>query len=272
MSLAKYFVRLIVAITAFTASIVAEAAQDTQKQEKILIVVSSLDKKTENLVGGFWFPELTHPVKVFDKAGLDFDIASPKGGLAPFDGFDLKDQASLDFWTNPRHRNKLGQTIKLSDIDPSKYSAILRFCDSAILRFCDSAILLVGGHGPMWDFVNNAELSRIVRAMYENNDIISAVCHGPAGLINVKLSNGENLIKGRRLTGFTAEEEVSRQYDKIVPFELESALEKGGARFEQAPIFENKVVVDGRLITGQNPASATALGEAVVKALQARTR
>ncbi|MBO8134181.1 type 1 glutamine amidotransferase domain-containing protein [Dickeya fangzhongdai] len=256
MSLAKYFVRLIVAITAFTASIVAEAAQDTQKQEKILIVVSSLDKKTENLVGGFWFPELTHPVKVFDKAGLDFDIASPKGGLAPFDGFDLKDQASLDFWTNPRHRNKLGQTIKLSDIDPSKYSAIL----------------LVGGHGPMWDFVNNAELSRIVRAMYENNDIISAVCHGPAGLINVKLSNGENLIKGRRLTGFTAEEEVSRQYDKIVPFELESALEKGGARFEQAPIFENKVVVDGRLITGQNPASATALGEAVVKALQARTR
>ncbi|AYH48230.1 type 1 glutamine amidotransferase domain-containing protein [Dickeya fangzhongdai] len=256
MSLAKYFVRLIVAITAFTASIVAEAAQDTQKQEKILIVVSSLDKKTENLVGGFWFPELTHPVKVFDKAGLDFDIASPKGGLAPFDGFDLKDQASLDFWTNPRHRNKLGQTIKLSDIDPSKYSAIL----------------LVGGHGPMWDFVNNAELSRIVRTMYENNDIISAVCHGPAGLINVKLSNGENLIKGRRLTGFTAEEEVSRQYDKIVPFELESALEKGGARFEQAPIFENKVVVDGRLITGQNPASATALGEAVVKALQARTR
>ncbi|UGA49147.1 MULTISPECIES: type 1 glutamine amidotransferase domain-containing protein [Dickeya] len=256
MSLAKYFVRLIVAITAFTASTVAEAAQDTQKQEKILIVVSSLDKKTENLVGGFWFPELTHPVKVFDKAGLDFDIASPRGGLAPFDGFDLKDQASLDFWTNPRHRNKLGQTIKLSDIDPSKYSAIL----------------LVGGHGPMWDFVNNAELSRIVRAMYENNDIISAVCHGPAGLINVKLSNGENLIKGRRLTGFTAEEEVSRQYDKIVPFELESALEKGGARFEQAPIFENKVVVDGRLITGQNPASATALGEVVVKALQARTR
>ncbi|AIR67880.1 type 1 glutamine amidotransferase domain-containing protein [Dickeya fangzhongdai] len=256
MSLAKYFVCLIVVITTFTASTISEAAQNTKKQEKILIVVSSLDKKTENLVGGFWFPELTHPVKVFDKAGLDFDIASPKGGLAPFDGFDLKDQASLDFWTNPHHRNKLGQTIKLSDIDPSKYSAIL----------------LVGGHGPMWDFVNNTELSHIVRAMYENNDIISAVCHGPAGLINVKLSNGENLIKGRRLTGFTAEEEVSRQYDKIVPFELENALKKDGARFEQAPIFENKVVVDGHLITGQNPASATALGEAVVKALQARTR
>ncbi|WP_236617011.1 type 1 glutamine amidotransferase domain-containing protein [Dickeya zeae] len=227
-----------------------------KKQEKILIVVSSLDKKTENLVGGFWFPELTHPVKVFDKAGFDFDIASPKGGLAPFDGFDLKDQASLDFWTNPQHRNKLGQTIKLSDIDPSKYSAIL----------------LVGGHGPMWDFVNNTELSNIVRTMYENNDVISAVCHGPAGLINVKLSSGENLIKGRRLTGFTAAEEASRHYDKIVPFELQGALKKAGAKFEEAPIFENNVVVDGRLITGQNPASAAGLGEAVVKALQAKSQ
>ncbi|OOC12424.1 type 1 glutamine amidotransferase domain-containing protein [Dickeya dadantii] len=256
MSLATYFVRLIIAITVFSASAIAGAAQETQQQEKILIVVSSLDKKTENLVGGFWFPELTHPVKVFDKAGFDFDIASPKGGLAPFDGFDLKDQASLDFWTNPQHRNKLGQTIKLSDVDPSKYSAIL----------------LVGGHGPMWDFVNNTELNNIVRTMYENNDVISAVCHGPAGLINVKLSNGERLIKGRRLTGFTAAEEVSRQYDKIVPFELEGALKKGGAKFEEAPIFENNVVVDGRLITGQNPASATALGDAVVKALQARTQ
>jgi len=218
MSLATYFVRLIIAITVFSASAIAGAAQETQQQEKILIVVSSLDKKT--------------------------------------DGFDLKDQASLDFWTNPQHRNKLGQTIKLSAIDPSKYSAIL----------------LVGGHGPMWDFVNNTELNNIVRTMYEKNDVISAVCHGPAGLINVKLSNGESLIKGRRLTGFTAAEEVSRQYDKIVPFELEGALKKGGAKFEEAPIFENNVVVDGRLITGQNPASATALGDAVVKALQARTQ
>ncbi|QYM90927.1 type 1 glutamine amidotransferase domain-containing protein [Dickeya zeae] len=256
MSLAMYFTRLIAVLTVFMAPAISVAAQETQKPEKILIVVSSLDKKTENLVGGFWFPELTHPVEVFDKAGIDFDIASPKGGLAPFDGFDLKDQASLRFWTNPQHRNKLGQTIKLSDINPAKYSAIL----------------LVGGHGPMWDFVNNTELGNIVRTMYENNDVISAVCHGPAGFINVKLSNGESLIKGRRLTGFTAEEEVSRHYDQIVPFELEGALKKGGAKFEKAPIFENNVVVDGRLITGQNPASAAALGEAVVKALRAKTQ
>lgn len=229
-------------------------AQNTLKNEKVLIVVSSLDKKTPDLVGGFWFPELTHPVEVFDKAGLDYDIASPEGGLSPFDGFDLKDKASLDFWTNPGHRNKLANSIPLANVDPMKYSAIL----------------LVGGHGPMWDFVNNPDLTRIIRTMYEKNDIISAVCHGPAGLLNVKLSNGELLIKGRNITGFTAEEEASRHYDKIVPFELEAALKKDGAKFEEAPIFENKVVVDGRLITGQNPASAKGLGEAVVKSLLAK--
>ncbi|HFD2949872.1 TPA: type 1 glutamine amidotransferase domain-containing protein [Klebsiella pneumoniae] len=227
-------------------------AQISLKGEKVLIVVSSLDKKTPDLVGGFWFPELTHPVEVFDKAGVSYDIASPKGGLPPFDGFDLKDRANLDFWTNPEHRNKLANSIALEKVSPENYSAIL----------------LVGGHGPMWDFVNNPQLIHIVRTMYEHNSIISAVCHGPAGLLNVKLSNGELLIKGRHLTGFTAEEEAYRHYDKIVPFELEAALEKDGAIFEEAPIFENKVVVDGRLITGQNPTSAKALGEAVVSALQ----
>ncbi|WP_237681456.1 MULTISPECIES: type 1 glutamine amidotransferase domain-containing protein [Rhizobium/Agrobacterium group] len=108
--------------------------------------------------------------------------------------------------------------------------------------------------------------------IYGSNGIVSAVCHGPAGLLNVKLSNGKSLINGRQLTGFTAEEEASRHYDKIVPFELEGALKNAGAIFEEAPIFENKIVVDGRLITGQNPASARAFGEAIVKALETKTQ
>jgi len=236
----------------FLASITC--AQASQKTERVLIVVSSLDKKTETLVGGFWFPELTHPVEAFDEAGIDFDVASPKGGLAPFDGFDLADPASLKFWTNPEHRNKLGNTLKLSSVDPSKYDAVL----------------LVGGHGPMWDFVNNAELNGIVRAIYERDGIVSAVCHGPAGLLDVTLADGTKLIAGRRVTGFTAEEEGARDYDKIVPFELEGALKKAGAKFEEAPAFESRVVVDGRLITGQNPASAKPLGDAIVKALQGK--
>lgn len=221
-------------------------------KKRVLIVVSSLDEKAPNLVGGFWLPELTHPVEVFDQAGLAYDIASPEGGLAPFDGFDLKDQATLNFWTSPDHRNKLANTRKLSAVDPSQYDAVL----------------LVGGHGPMWDLVNNPELIRIVRAIYDDNGIVSAVCHGPAGLINVTLGTGARLVEGRRLTAFTAEEEASRQYDKIVPFELEQALKNAGARFEEAPVFESRVVIDGRLITGQNPASARGLGEAGVDALR----
>lgn len=227
-------------------------AQSSNLSPKVLVVVSSLDKKTEDLVGGFWFPELTHPVAVFDEAGITYDIASPKGGLAPFDGFDLQDKASLDFWTNPVHRNKLGSTIKLSDVDASVYSAVL----------------LIGGHGPMWDFVGNTELNNLIRMVYESGGIISAVCHGPAGLLDVTLSNGKPLIQGRALTAFTAEEEIFRKYDSIVPFELEASLKAVGAQFEEAPIFESKVVVDGRLISGQNPASATALGEALVNALK----
>lgn len=254
MSIRKFFSCFIFLATSLAVTAPYALAKKSLANEKVLIVVSSLDKKAPDLVGGFWFPELTHPVEIFEAAGLDYDIASPKGGLAPFDGFDLKDEATLSFWTNPEHRNKLGNSIKLSDVDSSQYSAIL----------------LVGGHGPMWDFVNNPELESIIRSMYESNKIISAVCHGPAGLIDVKLSNGENLIKGRRLTGFTEEEEIFRKYEKIVPFELESALRKAGAKFEEAPVFENKIVVDGLLITGQNPASARSLGEAIIAALQTK--
>lgn len=228
----------------------AVAAEPVEK--KVLIVLSSLDKKATNLVGGYWLPELTHPVAVFDKAGVKFDLASPVGGFAPFDGFDLKDQATLDFWTNPEHRNRLGTTLRLADVNAADYASVL----------------LVGGHGPMWDFVDNPRLDAVVRTIYEQGGLVSAVCHGPAGLLGVTLSDGSPLLKGRRITGFTAEEEAARKYDTIVPFELESALVATGASFSESPIFEPKVVVDGRIITGQNPASATPLGEAIVSALQ----
>ena len=125
MPFTKHLAGLVAAIAALAFSASPAWAQANPKTEKILVVVSSLDKKAPNLVGGFWFPELTHPVEVFDKAGLDYDVASPGGGLSPFDGFDLKDQATLDFWTSPRHRSKLANSIKLSNVDPSKYAAIL---------------------------------------------------------------------------------------------------------------------------------------------------
>lgn len=227
------------------------ATSETTRTKRILVVVSSHDTKGEGQVAGFWFPELTHPVEVYHQAGFEVDIASPRGGLPPFDGFDLKDPVSQWFWTNPAYRGKLGDTLKLSDVDPARYDAIQ----------------LTGGHGPMWDFADNPELQRIVAEIYQAGGVVGAVCHGPAGLLNVRLSSGESLIAGRKLTGFTNEEEVAREYDRLVPFELETALRDNGAIFEEAPIFENRVVVDGRLITGQNPASAHAFGQAVTAAV-----
>ncbi|GKS94855.1 type 1 glutamine amidotransferase domain-containing protein [Acidovorax sp. SUPP2825] len=222
----------------------------------ILIVVSSHDRKGQDLVAGFWFPELTHPVQAFAQAGLAYDIASPRGGMPPLDGFDLQDEGNRWFWIQPELRNRLANSLPLSQVDPSRYAAVV----------------LVGGHGPMWDFAGNAGLQAIVRSVYERGGIVGAVCHGPAGLLDLKLSDGTPLIAGRRLTAFTNEEEASRQYDRLVPFVLESALKAGRTVFEEAGIFQSHVVVDGRLITGQNPASARPFGEAVVAALAARGR
>ena len=239
---------------ALAASSIGSAATATAAAgKKILIVVSSHDRKGKDLVAGFWFPELTHPAKVFSEAGYAFDIASPQGGMPPFDGFDLKDEGNSWFWIQPGLRNRLANSLPLSQVDPSRYAAVM----------------LVGGHGPMWDFVNNSRLHAIVRSIYERGGIVSAVCHGPAGLLDLKLSDGSPLIAGRRLTAFTNEEEVSRQYDKLIPFELESALKAQKAVFEESAVFQSRVVIDGRLITGQNPASARPFGEALVAALQA---
>lgn len=236
-----------------TAADTGAGAQAAAK--RILIVVSSHDRKGDGLVAGFWFPELTHPAQVFTQAGYAYDIASPQGGMPPFDGFDLKDEGNRWFWIQPEQRNKLAHSLKLSQVDASRYQAVV----------------LVGGHGPMWDFVGNPALHGIVRTIYERGGIASAVCHGPAGLLGLKLSDGKALISGRRLTAFTNEEEVSRQYDRLIPFELETALKAERAHFEEAGIFQSRVVVDGRLITGQNPASAHAFGQAVVAALDRRS-
>ncbi|QEI06700.1 type 1 glutamine amidotransferase domain-containing protein [Pigmentiphaga aceris] len=223
--------------------------------KRILIVVSSHDRKGQDMVAGFWFPELTHPAKVFSEAGYAYDIASPQGGMPPFDGFDLKDEGNSWFWIQPALRNKLANSLPLSKVDASKYAAVM----------------LVGGHGPMWDFVKNNDLHNVVRRIYENGGIVSAVCHGPAGLLDLKLTNGSAFIEGKKLTAFTNEEEVSRQYDKLIPFQLETALKAQKAVFEEADIFKARVVIDDRLITGQNPASAKPFGEAVVAALKARS-
>ena len=150
--------------------------------------------------------------------------------------------------------NRLVDTMRVADADPSAYDAIY----------------MTGGHGVCFDFPKSEALAKVTAGFYESGKVVSAVCHGPAGLLEVKLSGGEYLIDGKDLTGFSWKEEELAKREKAVPYSLEEELKKRGARYSKASIpFKSYVVEDGLLITGQNPASAGAVGEAVVKRLKA---
>lgn len=223
-------------------------------KDKILFVVTShgelgdTGKKT-----GYFLSEVTHPWSVLGEY-YDIDVVSPKGGRPPVDGFDLSDPINARFWNDASWQKKMGETMIPEEVDPLQYKAIF----------------YAGGHGAMWDFPNNEALAAIAVAIYEAGGIVSAVCHGPAGLLPIKLNDGSFLINGKRITSFTNPEENANGTAKIVPFLLETALKNEGALFEEGAMWSDHVVQDGRLITGQNPMSALSVGKTVLKALKAK--
>lgn len=220
-------------------------------KKKILFVVSS-HRQLGNTgrTTGYFLSEVTHPWSVLcDK--YDIDVVSPKGGRPPVDGFDLTDPINRKFWDDPDWQDKMSTTLKPEEVDADEYVAIF----------------YAGGHGAMWDFPNNQTLAAIARRIYENGGIVSAVCHGPAGLLPIKLSDGQFLVKGRKLDSFTNAEEIANGTQNVVPFMLQTALTDEGAVFEDSAPFTDHVVVDGRLITGQNPMSALSVGKAILEAL-----
>lgn len=221
---------------------------------KILLVVTSHSQLGETgKPTGYYLPEVAHPYAVLAKKGYEIDIASPKGGLAPLDKKSLndKDAVSKAFYENPTTRKKLENTLKLSDIDSSKYAAVL----------------YAGGHGTMFDFRNNTAIEKINEQIYESGGIVAAVCHGPAALVSTKLRNGKYLVEGKNVAGFSNEEEEIAKLTEVMPFLLETELKKIGGKYTKAPAYKSHVVVDGRLITGQNPASAEAVGLAIAEGL-----
>jgi len=230
----------------------AQKKTEVAMKKKVLFVVTSHEdlgntgKKT-----GYYLSEVTHPWKILTDAGYEIDFVSPQGGKAPVDGFKMDDAINKEFWENDKYRNKVENTFTPAQIDPEHYAAIH----------------YAGGHGTMWDFPNNAEIADLAREIYENNGIVSAVCHGPSGLVNIKLSTGEFLVNGKRVNAFTNQEEVAVNYDDVVPFLLEDKLIDRGAIFEKSGLWQEHVTVDDRLVTGQNPASAKALGQAVLELL-----
>jgi putative intracellular protease/amidase len=221
--------------------------------QKVLFIVTSHDKLgNTGQATGFHLSEVTHPYHVFEQAGIEVVFVSPKGGKAPMVSIDLKDPLNKAFMDDPAKLAKVKQTLTPEEIDPSHYDAIF----------------YSGGHGTMWDFANNQPLAQIAAAIYEQGGIVGAVCHGPAGLVNIKLSDGSYLVAGKLVSSFTNEEEIAIQLNDVVPFLLESSLIERGAKHTKAPNFQAHVEVSDRLVTGQNPASATGVGEQMVRLLQ----
>lgn len=239
----KYFVLLLLTFTFSTQALA----------EKVLFVVTNSEKMLNTDVKtGFWLSELTHPYYEITKAGIKVDIASLNGGKAPIDSrsMDMNDSKNKRFLGEKSQL--IENTLKVSDLKPKDYKSIF----------------YVGGYGAMWDLAESDSLARFASQVYESGGLVAAVCHGPAALLKVKLSNGEYLVKGKKLTGFTNKEEKAIGKTKNVPFLLEDELKKRGGRFRSSAIFQKKVVSDSRLITGQNPASALGVGVEIVKQIR----
>ncbi|MCD7936181.1 MAG: type 1 glutamine amidotransferase domain-containing protein [Tannerellaceae bacterium] len=221
--------------------------------KRVLFVVTSHDRKGDTgKPTGFYFSEVAHPWEVLSNAGYEIDFVSPKGGKAPIEGFDLSDPINRKFWEDFVCEHKVQNTMKPSEVKPHKYDAIF----------------YAGGHGAMWDFPRNKELAAIAREIYENGGVVAAVCHGPAALINLTLSDGTYLIDGKHISAFTNEEEKAVKLDGVVPFLLEDALKEKGAEFQKTGNFQPLAIVHGRIVTGQNPQSSTKVGEGILEVLQ----
>ncbi len=230
----------------------AQHQKSKRMKKKILFVVTSHDKKGDTGEDtGYYLGEVSHPWEVLHKAGYKIDFVSPKGGTPPVDGFDLKDPVNKEFWENKEYKNKIDHSLQPSQVNPNNYSTIF----------------YAGGHGAMWDFADNTELAGIASKIYDNGGIVAAVCHGPSGLVNIKLNNGKYLVDGKKINAFTNEEEAEVKLTNVVPFLLEDKLKERGAKFEKAGLWQNHVVSDQRVITGQNPQSAKSVGEAILKEL-----
>lgn len=194
---------------------------------------------------GLWLSELTHAWDLFAAKGFEQRIVSPKGGATPLEPralrWPLLDASARAWLDDPARMVLLAETASPEDIEPDGFDAAY----------------FTGGHAVMWDFPDSEGLQRIARAIWERGGIVSAVCHGYCGLLNTTLGDGALLVAGRKVTGFSWREEILAGVSKQMPYNAEAEMKRRGARYEKALLpFVPNVVVDGRLVTGQNPASA----------------
>ncbi|WP_298769059.1 type 1 glutamine amidotransferase domain-containing protein [uncultured Shewanella sp.] len=221
--------------------------------KKVLIPVTNHGTLGEtDQANGTFSPELTHVVHVLQAAGIDYDIASIQGGKAPIYGTDIEgDDVNSHILGDEDFQNRVNNTLPVSQVNISDYDAVF----------------YPGGFGLLSDLATNEDFAKLSAQHYENGGILAAVCHGPAGLLPIKLSNGEFLLATKSVTGFTREEEIDYGTINDIPFLMEEALTRKAARFNKVQPWAAFVIEDGRVITGQNPGSAHAVGEAIVKQL-----
>jgi putative intracellular protease/amidase len=222
---------------------------------KILLVLTSHDilgntgRKT-----GFWLEEGAAPYYVFRDAGVELTLATPKGGQPPVDPkSDLPENqtaAMARFKKDPVAQKDFANTKKLADVKSEDFDTVF----------------YVGGHGPMWDLVDNKTSIALIESFYSSGKAVAAVCHSSAVFHLVKYQ-GEPLVKGKRVCGFTNEEEEAVKLTHVVPFLVEDELKRVGAIFEKVPVWRPLAIVDGRVVTGQNPASSTGAARALLRLL-----
>ncbi|HEX5789615.1 MAG TPA: type 1 glutamine amidotransferase domain-containing protein [Luteolibacter sp.] len=211
----------------------------------------------EALVTGFYLSEAAHPYAVLRAAGHEVVLASPKGGFAPLDpkSLDLKDPLNAEFWkahgAEQQGRQGVANTRSLADLKPAEVAGVF----------------FAGGHGTMGDFPDPAVVGSFIAKVDAAGGVIAAVCHGPSALVGAKGVDGKPLVAGRKVAVFTNAEEQAVGLTEVVPFLLQDELSKAGAQVVLAANFAENAVRDGRLVTGQNPASATLTARLMVEAL-----
>ena len=224
---------------------------------KVLIVLTShSDLGNTGEKTGFWIEEFAAPYYVLADAGVELTIASPKGGQPPVDpkseALDAQTVATKRFYADYALIDKVAHTLKLSDVNEADYDAIF----------------YPGGHGPLWDLATDSISIALIESFYKHNKPLALVCHAPAALVKAKAPNGEPLVNGKEVTGFSDTEEEAVKLTKIVPFLLEAELKKLGAHYSKGDDWGSYVKRDGLLITGQNPASSEAAAKALLDVLQ----
>jgi len=212
---------------------------------KILIVLTSHDrlggtgKKT-----GFWLEEFAAPYYVFKDAGAELTLASPKGGPPPLDPNSVAESALTDatkrFNDDQAAQDELAHTAVLATVSPDGFDAIF----------------FPGGHGPLWDLAEDADSIRLIETFASSDRPVGAVCHAPAVFKHTKGAGGDPLVSGKNVTGFTNSEEEGVGLTDVVPFLVEDMLKANGGNYQKGPDWSSFVVTDGKLVTGQNPASS----------------